>query len=351
MKRQVSIILYFILLLCPAAQAQFKFRVPYPKPIREMNDTVEITVIGDVMMHARQLEYDHRTFLKHIEPVMREADFCIANMEFPLAGKPYSGYPAFSTPDWYAQYVADCGADVFLLANNHVLDKGDNGLKRTLSVYDTLGIRYTGTGGKPLMLSKRGIRIGLVNFTYGTNIGSDGTSPKVNRMNRDEVHRAIEGLKSQGADFIIALPHWGEEYALKHNATQEQWAQWLAGEGVSAIVGSHPHVVQDSTSIGGIPVYYSIGNAVSNMSLKNTRVELCVTLRFVRNQVSGKTEMLPPSHRWMWCTLPGNLFDSYATIFIKEWAGRRGDWLIPSDYDNMIESLGRVSRETGITSE
>ena len=51
------------------------------------------------MMHARQLEYPMDSFLEGISERMKSADITVANMEFTLAGKPYSGYPAFSAPD------------------------------------------------------------------------------------------------------------------------------------------------------------------------------------------------------------------------------------------------------------
>lgn len=343
-----------------AASGQFKYEIPFPKPIECLNDTVSVLIIGDVMMHSRQLEYDHRPFLSSISKRMQEADFCLANMEFPLGGSPYTGYPVFSTPDWYAEYVAACGADVFLMANNHVLDKGTSGLERTLKVYsemsDSLGIRFTGAAlnaassreSYPLIISRRGIRIALVNFTYGTNGNANDGWPKVNRMREEDVHKAFRSAKDQNADFIVALPHWGNEYELTHSKTQERWAQWLVDEGADVIVGSHPHVVQDTTHIDGKPVIYSVGNAVSNMSAKNTRLELAVTLRFVRNFGTGELSMLEPELEFMWCTLPGMLTTSYSTIFIKEWATRRSEWLNPSDYDNMAATLERVCKATGI---
>ena len=91
-----------------------------------------------------------------------------------------------------------------------------------------------------------------------------------------------------------------------------------------------------------------MGNAVSNMSAENTRLELAVTLRFVRDQCTGKSHMLEPELDFMWCTLPDRLTESYATIMVDEWLGRRDEWLMPSDYDNMIATLSRVKAATGI---
>lgn len=352
--RRFIIILAVLLCGIPAA-AQYLYRLPSPKPVMTPTDTTEIFIIGDVMMHKTQLSYDCETFLKYIGPRMQKADFCIANMEFPLGGEPYSGYPAFSTPDWYAEYIARCGTDVFLVANNHVLDRGTRGLRRTIKVYDrmadSLGIRYTGIGREPLMLERRGMKIALVNFTYGTNVFPEDVKPDVMRMRKEDVAHAIEAAKAANADFIVALPHWGTEYRLRHDETQENWAAWLVRKGCCAVVGAHPHVVQDTTHINGVPVIYSMGNAVSNMSAENTRLELAVTLRFVHDFGTGEMRMLEPQLDFMWCTLPDRLTKSYATILIKEWANRRGDWLTPSDFDNMMATLERVRAATGIDAD
>ena len=338
-----------------------QYQIPFPKTLLNAPDTVSVMIIGDVMMHAKQLVRDHREFLKRVSPALRGVDFAVANLEFPLGGEPYTGYPVFSTPDYYAWYCADeCGIDVFLTGNNHVFDKGSAGLKRTLDVYerirDSLGTRQTGAARNrqeledtyPLILSRRGVRIALVNFTYGTNTGAESEWPKVNRMHKDEVSAAIRKGKEE-ADFVIALPHWGTEYELNPDATEVSWAKWLVSQGVDAVVGSHPHVIQDTTHIKGVPVLYSLGNAISNMSIINSRLGLFATLRFIHDPLTGEKRMLEPKLQFIWCTLPERLLpDSYATIFVKEWANRRDDWLTPADFDNMISTWQRVKSSCGI---
>ncbi|MBR1573708.1 MAG: CapA family protein [Bacteroidales bacterium] len=327
----------------------------------DRSDTVSVIFIGDVMMHTRQLQYDCTSFLEGIRDRLASADLAVANMEFTLAGEPYSGYPCFSAPDVYAEYVRDCGVDVFLTANNHILDKGVKGLERTLEVYRKMpGVRFTGAardtleerGNHPLIVPVRGLRIALVNFTYGTNVGGGSDWPKVNRMDKADISRALERAREQGADFVVALPHWGEEYALTHNARQEEMARWLAEQGADAVVGAHPHVVQDTsvvTTSGGrkVPVIYSLGNAVSNMSAPNTRLELAVTLRFVLRPWDSP-RMLAPRLDFLWCTLPGRLTDNYRTLCVRDWIGRREAWMQPSDYDNMLSTYERVKTVTGI---
>lgn len=334
------------------------------RPLFDKPDTVSIMVIGDVMMHTKQLQYDYNNFLAPIRNHLSAADLAIANMEFTLAGKPYSGYPAFSAPDGYARHAIDCGIDVFLTANNHILDKGEKGIRRTIEQYDRLEkeglIHYTGIAldefqeddNYPLIVVLKGIRIAFLNFTYGTNLSQQSKWPKVNRTNRDDILKAIERAKNKKADYIIALPHWGIEYKLRHSEAQEALAVWLADNGVDMIIGSHPHVVQDSTTIYSkdgrkVPVFYSLGNAVSNMSAINTRLELAVSI-VITKEADGKSGMLAPKVEFLWCTLPGKLYDNFGTIAVSDYLDKRSDWIDKSDYDNMMETYRRVKQATEI---
>lgn len=327
-------------------------------------DTLEICFMGDMMMHAKQLEtalrkdgsYDFSSYFSLVEDRIKDADISVANMEYTLAGEPYAGYPCFSAPDSYARYLAECGFDVFLAANNHILDRGSEGAARTADIYRMLarekGIMFTGLASDeeerknnyPLFIRRKGISLAMVNFTYGTNLGNTAHWPKTNYMgNRTEVGNALE--TSQKADIVIALPHWGPEYTLTHSENQEKTAGWLTENGADIIIGTHPHVVQDTARINGAPVIYSIGNAVSNMSAANTQLELMVTLKIVRHW-NGDITMLEPELTWLWCSRPGGFTDDYIVIPVEEYIDRKDEWSGEWDYDKMKTTFERVRKTT-----
>ncbi len=307
-------------------------------------DTVSVVFIGDVMMHSRQLGYDSREFLGRIEPLLSGADIAVANAEFTMAGPPYTGYPRFSSPDDYACDICRNGVDVLMVANNHILDKGSAGFRRTL---DKMPCPFTGAGRdaaefaerNPLIVPCKGMRIAFVNFTYGTNLGGESLWPKVNRMDKDAISAQIARARERGADFIIALPHWGVEYSLVHNRSQEEWAVFLKEQGVDAVIGAHPHVVQDTCFIGSIPVVYSMGNAISNMSAPNTQLGLAVVLRMVCHNPSGARSLLRPELHFLWCSLPGEIGDNYLVVEAEDHV---------SDHPRMKQTLERVKEKTGI---
>lgn len=325
------------------------------------------------MMHGKQIEqarskgygYDFSSYFSLIKDDLASADITAANMEFALGGEPYTGYPAFSAPDGIASYAADCGIDLFLTANNHIFDKGKSGAERTMEIYRSLnkeyGTLFTGlasdederSGNHPLLINAKGIRLAFVNFTYGTNGGKREGWPKVNYMNdRQDISVALDMARKKGADITIALPHWGNEYELAHSPTQEETAVWLAENGTDIIIGTHPHVVQDTMSIetasGRTEVAYSLGNAVSNMSAENTQLELMATVRIVRH-CNGDIETLPLELTFLWCSRPGGFNDNYTVVPVARYIGRRELWKGAWDYDKMMQTYSRVRKITGIT--
>lgn len=344
---------------------RWKNAYSYARPIFRQ-DTLTICVLGDIMMHSEQIRnahtdgsgYDFSSYFSLIGDEIKKADIAIANMEFTLAGEPYTGYPCFSAPDTLAGHLARCGFDVFLAANNHIFDKGAKGADRTIDIYRRLGeshgIRFTGIAGNesemeennPLMIRRKGIRIALLNFTYGTNSGLDTRWPKTNYIGeRSKIARSLSKAEEEDADYIIALPHWGTEYTLSHSDSQEDFARWLVENGVDCIIGAHPHVIQDRDTIGTVPVAYSLGNAVSNMSAKNTQLGLMAIIRLVRYG-NGDIRSLPTEFKYLWCSRPGGYNDRYVIIPVDEYIGRKAEWKNGSDYDKMKTTYERVRKET-----
>lgn len=335
--------------------------IKYEKGVRlpppAVYDTVRVCVLGDLMMHSAQIEaakrgngaFDFRPSLDSIRQYISAADLCIANMEFTLGGAPYSGYPAFSAPDSFASYAADCGVDVFLTANNHIMDRGRAGLERTFGVYASMeGVTHARIN--PTIVRAGPIRLALVNCTYGTNAprGSLPDSLRIPLLSeRDSLAAAFKRAKASRADFVLAFPHWGEEYKLVHNAAQEEAARFFVEAGADAVIGAHPHCVQDSARVAGVPIFYSVGNALSNMSAANTQLELMVTLRFVRGR-DFTLHMLDPEYDWLWCSRPGGLNGGYCVIRVKDYVGRRAEWRNPADYDKMMATLSRILEKTNL---
>lgn len=267
-------------------------------------DTITVIFGGDMMGHGPQIqaalndstqEYNYLPWFRYIKSYIQSADFAIANLEVTLAGPPYQGYPQFSSPDKYAKDIYDAGFNVLVTANNHSQDGGKNGLIRTLNVLDSFKIPHTGTfrdtqefeRNYPLMLEKKGVKIAILNFTYGTNGLIVKHPTMVNLIDTIWIERAINKAKQNKADIIIPVVHWGVEYQRHENKEQQLLASFLARKGCHAIVGMHPHVIQPIKTVKNsfgqeIPVAYSLGNFVSNQRERFKDGGIMFKLTFVR---------------------------------------------------------------------
>lgn len=357
----------------PCIAQQLRYPEEWTRPLAEVRplycrDTLTLCFVGDVMMHSAQIAdacrkgggYDFSSYFRLMSDRIEDADIAVANLEFTLAGEPYTGYPSFSAPDTIAAHLARTGFDVFLAANNHIYDKGSAGASRTLAEYrrleDLYGIAFTGLAedekarnrNTPLIIRHKGIRIALVNFTYGTNCGISSAWPRTTyEGEKTFLAEAFARAEEARCDIRIALPHWGTEYVLEHSEKQERTAVWLAENGADLIIGTHPHVIQDCGEVCGVPVAYSLGNVVSNMSAKDTQMGLMATVRIVRHG-NGDIEMLPPGFTYLWCSRPGGFGEGYTVVPVKDYIGRPDEWRNRLDYEKMMSTYGRIREKTGI---
>ena len=280
-----------------------------PKQIPEVQeDHLSILIAGDFMQHGPQIKaalrndstYNYDECFARVKPVIEQADIAIGNLEVTLGGKPYAGYPQFRAPDEYLQAIVDAGIDIILTANNHCLDSGKHGLERTIMMMDSIGVPHLGTyvdeverdNNYPFLLDCNGIRVAILNFTYGTN-GLAVEEPNiVNMMDTAVIANDLDKAIAMNPDVIIAIPHWGIEYQTLPSEEQRMMADWLIDNGVDHVVGGHPHVAQPMELLnnGCNFVAYSLGNVISNQSMPNTFGGYMVRLDFVKNDSLTKLD-------------------------------------------------------------
>lgn len=268
----------------------------------------EIVFAGDAMMHKAQIDaarcpggtYDFSDYFSGgIDSIVSAADYAVVNFECPAGGKPHSGYPCFCAPDEYASTLSAAGFDMLLLANNHILDRRDRGLHRTISLLDSLGIPHAGVYHdaaardtlSPTITDIGGFKVAFLNYTYGTNGIEIQGNAVVDYIDRDRIAGDVQAARGRGAEIIAACVHWGDEYKLLPNASQRALADYLTTLGVDMIIGGHPHVIQpmemrDNPVTGGKTfLVYSLGNFISNMKTADTRGGAIVKVKLRRDSL------------------------------------------------------------------
>ena len=316
MIRTVAAVLFT--LLVARAEAQ-------PISLTPSDSTLTLLFIGDVMGHGPQINsaydsvsdtYSYDTVFSRIKPFIELSDVAIANLEVTLAGKPYSGYPQFSSPDALATALKSAGVDALVTANNHAADRGKQGITRTIEVLNRQGIPHTGTFADqverdttyPLIIEKNGFRLALLNCTYGTN-GIEVPKPTlVNTIDTAQIRRDYYRARLLNVDEVIAFVHWGVEYQEEPNAEQVAIAAYLHKLGIRIVIGSHPHVIQrmeatydSDTTVGNITVY-SLGNFVSNQRNRNRNGGALAYLKLTKRE--KKSQIKAGGYLLAWVQTP-----------------------------------------------
>ncbi len=245
-----------------------------PEPVIT-KETIELAMIGDVLLHTELAVYDDFSpSFAPVEQYLVNPDYLIANQEsLPIASQfGISGYPQFSSPDYLVTDLKEAGVDMLNLANNHAVDKWEGGLALAIKNIENVNLPYVGAyksaedRATHRIVEVKGIKIGVVSYTYGTNglVLPQGSPYIVNYIDIEQMKKDVQEIKPL-VDVTVAIIHWGAEYVTKHNENQTYIATMMNQAGVDIIFGGHPHVLQPYekivNSVGQeTHVFYSLGN-------------------------------------------------------------------------------------------
>lgn len=252
--------------------------------VAKYENSFKILFCGDLILLEDQVKrgfdgqgYNFDDMFEFTREYISAADFSIGVFKGPLGGKSklysQSNYDDgkrlyLNFPDEFADAVKNAGFDLVTTANNHVLDMGLEGAKRTVDVLNEKGLEFIGSyrnaedkaNSRVKLVVKDGIKLAILAYTYGAN-GirpeqwldeklSCVTSVLVWR-NESELNRVLEGVvkdfelaKSYKPDLIIVLPHWGEQFTDAPNGYQKFWQEIFLQLGADIILGCHTHSVQ-----------------------------------------------------------------------------------------------------------
>ena len=247
----------------------------------------------------------------HRATKLKDCDYLVGNLETPIAGEEmqytYERY-RFNTPASYLDALKECGFDLLALANNHCMDRGEEGIVKTIENcqkrgFDTIGI-YDSAEARDHVFVKEigGIRIGFVNYTYGTNafahhtflehpymvnlLQPEETRPgSIHLLNKydkiaedlariydpagDEyalVAPYLEQLRNdiararEKADYVIAIIHNGGQYIQDVDPYSAFIAEKIKQFGADILVGHHQHLIQESDNKDGYLKIFCLGN-------------------------------------------------------------------------------------------
>lgn len=329
----------------PTVQATHTpFVSPEPTPTMEPYTSIVIGSVGDIMVHEMMLKdaqrmgegdynftkegdeiysFDH--WFEYIAPSLEYADLMIGNLETTIAvdNSLVAGYPYFATPKELLPALQNAGFDVLVNGNNHMLDKGAEGVFATVNALDEVGIHHTGAWtsledkNTPLVVDVQGIKVGIVSATCSVNEMDLDLSEQQKQYiylktdNLNEVAQQIANCKNYGAEVIVVCPHWGYEFLGGPIITVTQLAEDYIKMGADIILGHHPHMLHtvdnvsvtldDGTTREGV-VYYSLGNFISNqMGNMELLASAIAYVQVTRDNSTGEITIDSTSYLPIWC--------------------------------------------------
>ena len=276
---------------------------------------------GDLMCRAGQQtaalerygEYVFDESYSMVKDVFSKADLVTGNLETTLCARaPYmselgraDGNPHDNAPPSYLRAVKYAGFDLVAMANNHACDSGVYGILDTLDNVESYNFMHTGTFPKKgvqrfILVEVNGIKVAVMSYATHFNrkdklMTEEGRKILLNKYSKERLARHVRQARELGAEFIVAYNHWGKEFTHDITEKQETRAKDMADAGVDYIIGSHPHSLQKYDIITAedgrrVPVFYSLGNFLSNMPKEITKDTGIVKLVLSRDE-DGKVKI------------------------------------------------------------
>ena len=264
------------------------------------NDVVTLMAVGDIMMgdHPICLGHGVGTRIKkqcpeyicdNISDVLRNADITFGNLECVLSdiGIDQTNYKTvhFRGTETSVDGLMHAGFDVLSIANNHILEHGENSLIRTKELLYDNGIQTVGISEnkiksrQPVILNRNGISFGFLAYCL--------VRDKTAYCSVGNSHDIITDVKKakNDVDILVVSLHWGNEFVRKPSPEQFSLGHSIIDAGAKLILGHHPHVLQGIETYNDGVIAYSLGNFVFDMWQRKMRESMIFSCRFSKNGI------------------------------------------------------------------
>ena len=265
--------------------------------------------ITDKVVASGGVNYDYTNAFMDVLPLLSKADLTALNLEGNVCGAPYG---ADSAPQQLLEALKAAGVDMLQLANSKAISRGVSGLNSTVRSVRAAGMAVVGAvaeGEEPGAYVIRyvdGVKVAVVSFTKGMDgmampVGSENLvnllytdyASTYKKVDTKAITSLLRKVQEEEPDITIALLHWGSEYSDVHSATQDSIRKLMLKEGVDAIIGTHPHFVQEMEfdQANGTFVAYSLGDFFGDAARSGTAYSVVLELEITKDNTTCVTKV------------------------------------------------------------
>lgn len=269
------------------------------------NEAINIFISGDFAPRMRVNEVikrgDYQLLYNDILPIIQDSDLAITNLESPLLeeGKPIAKTgPNLKAPIKSVEALKFAGFDMVTLANNHMMDYGEEGLFSTIQVCEKSNIRHIGAGSnlekakKVAYFDIKGNRIAFINCCENEWSTTQGDYPGCNPLNEVALFYQIQEAKTN-ADYVILIIHGGHETYDYPSPRMKKLYRWFIDLGVDAVIGHHTHCFSGYEIYKEKPIVYSLGNFVFDSAKRNSSWNVGAAVILSIQGVQTKMKLCP----------------------------------------------------------
>lgn len=246
--------------------------------------------------------YDHPFQDRDLARLVARSDVSFANLEYPVTSKgeryedklyAFRGDPASICA------IQKAGFDLLSLANNHIMDYGEKGLRDTIRQCRKNRLACAGAGmdlaaaSRPAVITRNRTTYGLLAYsmTFPEEFWARSDRPGTAHPDWAQVRQDIMDARPQ-VDILMVSFHWGEELKSEPKKYQIDFARHAVNSGADMVLGHHPHIPQGIEIYRGKPVFYSLGNYAFGSVSGNAAVSFAAVTCF-KDKVPVQVNLYP----------------------------------------------------------
>jgi len=241
-----------------------------------MKKTSSLIFTGDIGFdHYMDRKWEDKQLLSaSVRSFLSDCDHLIINVEGALSEGEKQVAPngvaklMHSMSPEVAGFFTEIGADIWSIANNHIMDAGPAGMADTLRIANENNVKTIGAGmnieeaAKPLYLPEAGgIGMFAVGYQRGCKKATEDVPGSLSWSDMDRIRANIAEIK-KACRWCIVVAHGGEEFtSLPSPYTRQRYLDYLE-MGADIVVSHHPHVPMNYETVGDKVIFYSLGNFI-----------------------------------------------------------------------------------------
>ena len=346
-------------------------QITEPESSQPATTVIHLAAAGDLNVTQRVVasggaEYDYGETFLDVAYLLADADLALVNLEGNLCGAPYGSNA--SAPQSLVTALDLAGVDGVQLANSYSINRGISGLISTIDGVSQAGMEPLGVFRDQAEFERKqgfslfevqGVRIAVVSFTKGmdgttlppgnescVNVLYQDYNSTYQNINEEKIKSILTAVNQQKPDITIAMLHWGSEYNDTISKSQEEICEMLTEQGVDAIIGTHPHYVQQVELKNGKLIAYSLGDFIGDAPRSGTEYSIILDMEITKDNTTGNTAVTGYTYTPVFTVAENNRPLRVVRIREAIAAYEAGyiDAVSPETYEAMKYALERVDR-------